>query len=404
MIQYFFPPLGGIASLRAQRFARYLPSFGWEPTVLTTYRGDYYHDEGLVYPEQRVVRTSSIELSRLARPGVRWLEAREGATARIQALRRAVRRWIYKPDPQIGWYPFALAAGRSLLREGRWDALFSSSFPVTGHLVARRLRRESGLPWVADFRDLWSDWAIFGDGRQRWEERVERSLLSEATAVVTVSPTYAEVLAARGARRAVVVTNGFDADAFPTPARVERTVAYLGSHYPGRQDLETAVRALGRVVASGKFPEVRLRFIGEFPVGLRPAIEDASLASRTECTGFIPQGEALRELTCAAVLILAGPVSCTTAALRGNIAAKTFEYLGARRPVVLVGHPDSDVAAMLRGLPHVRVVQPGDVDAAETALVSLLRTEAVPASHDLTRFTSRALTESLARLLDDACL
>jgi glycosyltransferase involved in cell wall biosynthesis len=403
MLQYFFPPLGGIASLRAQRFARYLPSFGWEPTVLTAHHGDYYFDESLSYPERQVVRTFSVELSRAARPVVRRVEAVSGVTRRTALLRWAVRRWIYKPDPQIGWYPFALAAGRRLLRAGRWDALFSSSFPVTGHLVARQLRRESGLPWVADFRDLWSDWAVFGEGRRRWEERVERSLMSEATAVVTVSPTYAEVLAARGARRTVVVTNGFDPDAFPPPGPTQSTITYLGSHYPGRQDLETAVCALGKVVASGQFPEVRLRFVGEFPVSLRSTIEDASLKSRTDWTGFIPQREALSELTRAAVLLLGGPVSCTTPALRGNVAAKTFEYLGARRPLMMVGHPDSDVATMLRALPHVRIVRPGDIEAAETAFVSLLKMETVPHLHNLTRFTSRALAESLAEILSNAC-
>jgi glycosyltransferase involved in cell wall biosynthesis len=219
--------------------------------------------------------------------------------------------------------------------------------------------------------------------------------------VVTVSPTYAEVLARRGARRTFIVTNSFDPEAYPPPQPIEPTMVYLGSYYPGRQDLETAVRAVGRVVASS-CPGLRLRIVGVFPTGLSPVIERAGLAARTECTGFIPHGEALRELRRAAVLLLGGPVSCETAALRGHVAAKTFEYLGAQRPLLMIGDAASDVATLLRPLPHVRIVQPGEVDAAVSALQSLLKVEP-EADASLTVFTTRELTASLARGLSEVC-
>ena len=65
--------------------------------------------------------------------------ARVGPVTR--RIRDLVRRYVYRPDPQIGWYPFAVQAGRAILRESRFDAIFSSSFPITAHLVARRLHR-----------------------------------------------------------------------------------------------------------------------------------------------------------------------------------------------------------------------------------------------------------------------
>ena len=35
LIAYYFPPDNAVGGLRIAKFARYLPSFGWEPTVLT---------------------------------------------------------------------------------------------------------------------------------------------------------------------------------------------------------------------------------------------------------------------------------------------------------------------------------------------------------------------------------
>jgi len=402
MVAYHFPPLGGIASLRALRFARHLPSFGWEPWVVAPRRGDYQSDPSLVHPEDRVARTGSLELSRLARSAVGTLTptlSLSGPSLRVRA-RAAIRHWLYRPDAQIGWYPFAVAAGRRLLREHRFDAILSSSFPVTAHLVGRRLHRDSGLAWVADFRDLWSDWS---EARRASKARLEQSLLREATATTTVSPSYAEALRARGSRRVEVLTNGFDPEDFPTTsAPANGVAAYLGTYYPGIQDLPTAIRAIGALAREGS--GLRLRFIGDYPSVLRPEVEAAGLESRTDATGFIPHPLAVEQLSRASVLLLGGPTSADTVAMRGNVAAKVFEYLGSRRPILMIGDPDTDVAGMLRPFARACVVGVGRVDEAVDALRQLLRAGTAPVDDRLLEpYTSRDLSRRLAGLLEDVC-
>jgi glycosyltransferase involved in cell wall biosynthesis len=430
MVVYHFPPLGGIASLRVLRFARYLPAFGWEPWVLAPRRGDYVNDPTLAYPEDRVVRTGSFELSRILRTTVETLTPTRslsppplGGEGRVRGLRGLIRHWIYRPDAQIGWYPFAVAAGRRLLREHRFDAILSSSFPVTAHLVGRRLHRDSGLPWVADFRDLWSDWS---EARRASKARLEESLLREATATTTVSPSYAEALRARGSHRVEVLTNGFDPEDFPTtPAPANGVAAYLGTYYPGIQDLPTAIRAIGALAREGS--GLRLRFIGDYPSVLRPEVEAAGLGARTDATGFIPHPLAVEALSRSSVLLLGGPTSADTVAMKGNVAAKVFEYLGSRRPILMIGDPDTDVAGMLRPFARARVVGVGRVGEAVDALRELLRAETAPGGSGeagerpqldserefisrerdddrlLEPYTSRDLARRLADLLEGVC-
>lgn len=213
MVSYYFPPLGGIGSLRALKFATYLPEFGWEPTVLAPRHGAYYRDPSLLFPEEKVARTGSLELSRL---GKRALGAGgsdtqpAGVGPFLRRVRGLVRRFVYRPDAQVGWYPFAVAVGRRVLRERRFDAVFSSSFPITAHLVARRLHRDTGLPWVAEFRDPWTDVANPGDPLRRRDQRLERALASEAAAVVVPSPAWGALFRGKGARVVEVITNGYD--------------------------------------------------------------------------------------------------------------------------------------------------------------------------------------------------
>lgn len=403
MLAYFFPPLGGIASLRALRFARGLPEFGWEALVVAPQSGDYHRDPALRFPESAVVRTPSLELSRVGRRAVRKVTGKEdrARASAVSRVRRFARRWLYLPDPQVGWYPFALSAARAAVRERRVDAIISSSYPITAHFVARRLHRETGLPWLADFRDLWSDWAWQGERRRRIEERMERALLREATAVVTVSPTYAGVLRSRGAAEVEILTNGYDPEDFAAERGAPDIYAsYLGTYYPGAQDLSAALQAIADLARDGTVPDARVRFIGELDPQLKTWLETRALLDRVETTGWLPHAEALRQLCRARVLLLAGPLSSDTLGLQGNIAAKAFEYLGSGRPILMIGDPASDLAKILGPFRRVRIVPPQDVGAARAALIELDRWEPDGLEPGLEAYTARALTRRLATLLD----
>src|SRR5262249_48710710 len=112
MICYYFPPLGGTGSVRALKFAQYLPAFGWGPTVIAPRNGVYYRDSTLEFDERKVARTASLEISRTAK---RVIGSRGGSDTSpadvgpaLERVRGFVRRWMYRPDPQIGWYPCAV--------------------------------------------------------------------------------------------------------------------------------------------------------------------------------------------------------------------------------------------------------------------------------------------------------
>lgn len=403
MVAYYFPPLGGIGSLRAVKFATYLPEFGWEPTVLAPRDGAYYRDPSLTFSEERVLRTASFEVSRLGKRavgagGTDTEPAAVGPTLAI--VRRLVRRWIYHPDAQVGWYPFAVAAGRRALREMRFDAIFSSSFPITAHLVARRLHRDSGVPWIAEFRDPWADVAAnTRDGDRR--DRLERSLLGDADAIVTVSPAWRDRFLEKRAAHVHVVTNGFDpADLPAAPPIDEFVVTHLGSFYPRSQDLRAVWEALKRMRALEPALRLRVKFVGEVAGEVREQIAGYGLTDVLEVTGFLPHRAALAATMASSVLIAAG-FRPEHPFYRGVVPAKLFEYLGTGLPVVYVAAADTDAARLLGGHRACHVVEPGDVDAALNALAASRREGRV--QRDVGRFTRQALAGDLARVFDGVC-
>jgi hypothetical protein len=405
MVCYYFPPLGGIGSLRALKFATHLPEFGWEATVLAPKAGAYHRDDALLFPEERVLRTPSLEISRLGKRALRLGQsdtqaARVGASAgRAQSF---ARRWLYRPDAQIGWYPWAVQEGRRALRDQRYDALFSSSFPITAHLVAARLRRDFRLPWVAEFRDLWTDLGAYDSAlRRRLDNRTEISLLRSATEVVTVSPSWAATLASRREAPVHVITNGFDPEDLPElPAAARPVVTHVGTHYADRQDLRTPLLALGALLKEGALPGLVLRFVGEAPEPLMGTLAEARLLSCLEVTGFVSHREAARQMMSSRLLLLAGPRSVAEApALRGHIPAKAFEYLFSGRGILYVGDLEADVARLLRPHAHVGQVVPGDVAGAKREISRLLSPGSTTPRDGIEPYTRRALAEQLAKIL-----
>ena len=132
-------------------------------------------------------------------------------------------------------------------------------------------------------------------------------------------------------------------------------------------------------------------------MGRRSALYSVSISFRW--TGFVSHAESIRQLRRARLLLLAGPLTSATPEHRGHIAAKTFEYLAAERPILVVGDAESDVVRMLRPYARMRVVAPGDVEDARQAARALLDGPISLAGPPLEAFTSRALTGRLAALL-----
>ena len=403
MVTYYFPPLGGIAALRALGFAEHLPSFGWEPIVLAPSNGAYFRDPSLSFPGGQAIRTWSLELSRVGKQGLRagGDDIRPATTARARLLTRELaRRWLYFPDAQVGWYPAAAAAGRRLVREGRFDAIFSSSAPITAHLVARALHRSSGVPWIAEFRDPWSAWSADGVGhRRRRAERLERSIAAEASAVVMTSPSWAAEHSQRWGRDVITIPNGFGYVPPPSSPGDELVVCHLGSYYPAHQDLSSAWKAVERLAAERSARRVRLRLVGEPSAATRAELRSHRVESLLDVTGFLAHEESLRCAASSSVLLAGGPARRDGLLTAGLIPAKLFEYLATGLPIVWLGATPNDGASLLAGQAGCRILGLRDVDGVVAAIKEL---EGKHYHRALTGLSRRDRTRALAELLDGA--
>jgi glycosyltransferase involved in cell wall biosynthesis len=371
MLCYYYPPLGGIGSQRSQKFARYLPDHGWQPIVVTPERGAYMVDASLDDGQSsgvEVVRTGYVDLSANFK---RALGARRAAgesshnrEASVRAingggvvnlLRRTVRSWVYIPDGQIGWYPYAVRAGRRAIESRQVAAIYSSSFPVTAHLAARRLKMTTNMPWIADFRDLWTEnhYADYSSAlRKRLDQMIESQLFDKADVLVTVSDTWADMLRrlTGGRKRVEVIRNGFDAAEFagiPRPRPDRWTITYVGNFYGAKQDPTPLLDALRRLLTSGRVAaeDVRLKIVGEPDAYAQEIVSRLGLANVTNFTGFVSHRESLAHQVNSSLLLL---ILHGDRSNHGHVPGKLYEYLGARRPVLALVPANFEAAQIIR--------------------------------------------------------
>ena len=393
MITYYFPPLGGIGSVRAQSFARLLPKMGWDVTVLTPRAPAYYRDRTLDIEGVTVVRTGALELSRFGKhlTGSSGGDTRAARPTGVRAMaQQLARKFLYRPDAQVGWYPFAVQGGSRLLRDGKFDVIYSSSFPRTAHLAARSLRRRSNLPWVAEVRDWWDE----------TEQDRLSPLVEESDALVTVSPTWVAGYERLGHPRVRMITNGYDRDVIESVGdqRPAATLTHLGTIYPDRTDYRVLWEAIRGLKREGK--DIRLEFIGD-PVDLvMKEVAACGLEEATTVTGFLPRKVALARAASASALILGGP-KAPERILDGWIPAKTFEYLALMKPIVYTGSLECDVARILAKREGVYFLDPGAKEAAKASVARAID-HVVTTRPDIEIYSRERLAGRLVRVLEEA--
>ena len=355
-VTHFFPPYNSIGAVRAGKTAKYLRQAGHEVRVLTTADQPLQASLPLDIPEADVIYTPWLNVNRpveLALGGRGRVAARgyttgSGTPPLIKRLGLFYKHLTNLPDGQIGWYPYAVAAGRRLVRDWRPDVIYASAMPVTSLLVAQAIASKSGIPWVAELRDLWLDnpYLDLPAWRRRIERRLEEKVMRSARGLVTISDPLAETLRTRFPVPVEVVTNGFDPEDYPVGARpaddgVVRIV-YTGMIYEGRRDPSPLFQAVADLGEAAR--QVRIAFYGRYLGVVEPLAERYGIRDRVELHDPIPHREALRIQAEADVLLL---LLWNDPKEKGSFTGKLFEYLGARRPILAIGPTDNVASALI---------------------------------------------------------
>jgi len=333
----------------------------------------------------------------------------------LGAFKWTLRNWIEVPDNYGSWANRALALARQLCRTRTVDLVFTTLPPFSAAKIGYRLKREFGIPWVVDYRDLWvgdvlREWV--GPVRRRIERSLERRYMQAADAIVAVSAQKTEFLKTHlpdSPALRETLTNGYDPEIFAPylaePRRPHDTIDFVftGRLFKNRRGYAFA-EALGQLVE--RQPDLRTRVRVHILGGVAPEIRARydEILTRYRITevyrfaGDIPYHQAMQAQCHADYLLLIVDTGATSS---GVIPGKLFEYVAARRPIFALTDPGATQDIIERG--NLGVAVPCEsIDACRTALAQCLAKpapETVDARNDyLAQFDRRTISTRLATL------
>lgn len=368
IITYYWPPAGGPGVQRVLKFAKYLPDYGWRPIILTVENGEYPAiDESLAkdIPNDLVVhKTASLEVFSLYRKmtGKKTNEkistfvlTEDSQAGLIKRFASYIRGNFLIPDARIGWRPFAIREGMRIINRNKVDLIFSTAPPMSTHLVAKMLAKKNGLPWAADFRDPWTEVFYYHNLKRSkaaiaLDERLEKSVLTCAQAVITVSPFIQNLFKKKAVNKFNIICNGYDTEDFqdiePLADDGNFHVVHAG-HLAVNQNPEGLWAALKNLVEKNDIfrQKLRIDFYGSIHSQIHESLFSAGLRPHTNLHDYVAHDELVAIMKRASLLFFVIPV---THYAKGILTSKLFDYMGANRPILGIGPEDGDAAAIVK--------------------------------------------------------
>jgi len=343
-----FWPENAMSATRVTSYVEHLAARGHHVTVLTR-RGPTSVDETAPRPSYRVIRVRD-PIARIER----HVSASAGSSRRLRSSRTAVRvrqrlmRGIAWPDRFSLWAMIAVVRLRAKPLDA--DVVVSSGPPLSAVLVGSLLARKAGAHHVVEFRDLISTGTYNDGGRaRRWTERVlERRAVRSARALVTVSQPLARDLATIHDAPVTVVQNGFD-DTVPVVPRAPQPdgsplrLAFCGEIYVGRRDPSPLFAALRELDETGV--AVTVDFYGNTSEVLRGLVREHGVEDMVSLHDRVSHADSRRIQEESDVLLL---LMWNDPREMGVYSGKLYEYIGARRPILMLGYVDGVAATLIR--------------------------------------------------------
>ena len=344
-----------LGTLRVTALAKYLPELGWEPVILSPrVPGALAVDDPAVPVIQFADIKSPYGAVKRALGGKPRMTLEEStpsptSTQAVAAIVVRTLRSAMIPDPSVVWWPFAVHAALREARRRPVDAILSTSNPPTPHLIAATLRRRLNVPWVADFRDLWTlnHYREVGERRHRIEQAMERRAVRGADMIVTITDEYVERLRAFLAPSAppmATIPLGVDPEVLPaasTPLTEQFTLTYTGTFIEGRRDPRTLFAGVRLAVDRGwvDLDRLSIRFYGPSYDFVEAAAAEAGLVDVVHQHGYVPRTEALaHQRESQVVLLFLWNHLHEAGAFSGKL-----EFLFSGRPVLVTGGPPTGV-------------------------------------------------------------
>jgi glycosyltransferase involved in cell wall biosynthesis len=426
IITYYWVPSGGAGVQRWVKFTKYLRNFGWEPVIYTPQNPEYPaldpSIEKDVPSDIEVIKTPIWEPYNIYRnlmgkknepinAGFISENKKSGWKERLSIW---IRGNFFIPDPRRFWVKPSVKFLRKYISENQIDAIVTTGPPQSMHLIGAGLKKYfPALPWLADFRDPWTNIDFYEDLHltkitDHIHHRLEKKVVTAADVVVVVSKSMKEDFLGLRPKKIEIIPNGFDEEDFRfiKPELDDKfTISHIGTLNAARNPT-VFWKVLNELCTENEQfkSDLLVQLIGKVDYSVIEEIIENNLKDNFLKIDYFPHNEAIGMQMSSQVLLLL--INRTNNA-KGIVTGKLYEYLAAHRPILGIGPTDGDVSELLRNTQTGIMIDFDDEKLMKETLLQLYeqykRKSLTVSAESIEKFSRKNLTCDLANLLDAIC-
>ncbi len=425
IITYYWPPSGGAGVQRWLKFVKYLRDFDWEPVIYTPSNPGFpLLDETLskdIPADIEVIMTPIWEpyefYKKLAgTKNTPTIAAGVIKDKKPKGLAQKLSVWIrgnlFIPDARKFWIKPSVRFLYKYLQENHIDAIVSTGPPHSMHFIALKLKQRLSIPWLADFRDPWTDIDYYKEMKisvlaDRKHKRLELEIILNCSAMVVVSREMKANYEKMGCQNVQLITNGFDPDdmgfqeVVPDP---KFSISHIGT-LPPSFNLTGIWQILAELSeADPRFGEnLEIKLVGKVDSSVIDDLSKYKLEKKLILPGYVSHEKAALLMKQSAILLLV--INQNSPNAKGILTGKIFEYLAACRPILAIGPTDGDLSAILKESEAGTIAAYNDLDMIRKNVLDLyekyIHNTLINSGKGIEKFTRKNLTAQLADVLND---
>ncbi len=406
-VSYAFPPQLSPESIQTSRYVKFLPQYDWEPHVICA--------------DEESIRSEPIDKSMLSLlpQDLRVLKVKSfEPRILMMAIGKFLPILLKLPDNKIGWRRSAYKKSLATLKEGRFDLIHSWAMYFTSNLVGLKLKKETGLPWVAHFSDPWVDnpYRHYGRLDGYINRKLERAVMERADAIVFVSEETRQLVMKKYppevGRKSTVIPHCYDPELvshpFPGKRNSRLTFTYTGNFYYGIRTPLGLFQAVHNIL--NKQPEIQdfidIQIVGKLHKDYQDAILQLGIDKVVSTVGAVPYLKSLEYIQNAGVLLLIDAPSETPSVF---LPLKLVEYAGFKKPILGITPVAGAAASLIKQLGGI-VVSPDDISDIEEGILTFYQkfktgslSEYSYSDNDIKPYNAVNTTRTLAELFNSVC-
>ncbi len=383
IISTYFPPMGGIGTVRVTKYVKYLKQFNWKPTIITI------DDKFIQKKDESLLKDIDSDIN----------------IYRIKFKRK-------NKDISIDFYKALKKQVGQIIEKQKFDMIYITVGPFGILPIGEYIYKKYGIKFVLDMRDPWKLQKLHYNNKINYivakikrviKGMIEKRSFKNASYICTVNDTMTKDYATEYTQyknKFITIPNGIDIDDYNDiePKKLERfTIIYAGKFETaaGFRNPTNIFKAIKELIDE-KY-DIEFIHIGDEEIRIVDIAKKVGIIENCRFLGRKTYQETLSYCKGASILLVIGGNE------KSEQTGKIFDYIGCSRPIMVLASKDSEINVVCNKINNTTCMEKNDTEKMKQTIIYYYKNSDKEVKTKIPEeYTREYLTNKLAEIINRA--